>query len=286
MSSVAVELPGLWLPPKREVITSRSPWWRLPSRLKTASRAEVLATIGTPAQVAVGSSTSNNATVTTAASGGAVAAGSLIILLATARVASTITCTFSASGGGLSYTTELNGNASASNGVAAIGYALNPSGLSSGLTWTATFSASATRKRLTVYSVSGLAASSPADSTIHTGTNNPKGAGSGAVSIGGDATCAQADTIFFALVKHNTTAGTDSGTPGTGWTELDDIVIGSSTFMQHYSAYRIVSSAENPSWAPTLTVTSTNWNAGIAAFKMAAAGGVTAIGPPVGASVV
>lgn len=228
--------------------------------------------IGTPALVATATSTANSATVTTAASGSAVAAGSLLILLAEARVASTITTTFSASGGGLSYTTCFDASsASASNGTAAIGFALNPSGLSSGLTWTATFSASATRKNLSVYSVSGLATASPEDTGLHTVTNNPKGSNSGNAAVTADAATVQNDEILFFCCKHSAATSGVTGTPSGGWTELEDLIVGASTFMQAYTAYRIISASETPSITATFTDTTTNWLGGIAGFKGAAA---------------
>lgn len=194
------------------------------------------------------------------------------MLMAEARVASTITTTFSASGGGLSYTTCWDSSsASASNGTSAVGFALNPSGLSSGLTWTATFSASATRKNLSVYSVSGLASSTPEDTGLHTGTNNPKGGGSGNAVVTADAATTQADEILFFCCKHSAATSGVTGTPSAGWTELEDLIVGASTFMQAYTAYRIISASETPSMTATFTDTTTNWLAGIAGFKGAAA---------------
>lgn len=275
--STAVALPDIWVPPKRQLLTSRSPWWRLPASWRTASRADVAAAIGTPALVAdsagQASETQNNATCTTGNSGGAVAAGDLLVILATARVSSTLTISsVSGSSGGLTYTTEIDcSSASANNGGAAIIYAQNPSGIASGTNWTVTWSASATRKAVSVYSVSGLATSNVADSplwnAVTPGTNPATGTGNDTTTA--DAASAQANEIFFHVVKQSNSVSGVTGSSSAGWTELQDRIVGGSTFMHHYAAYRIVSASETPAITVTFTTTGTNWIGGIAGFKMA-----------------
>jgi hypothetical protein len=280
----------LWTPPKPRLWTpGASPWWRIPASWRTATRAEVAAAIGTPALVADStgnaSETTSSTTCTTGNSAGAIAAGDLVVILATARVAATLTvASVTASAGGLTYTTEIDcGPVSASNGGAAVIYALNPSGVASGTNWTVTWSASATRKAVSVYSVRGLATTSPADSPLWnavTPGTNPASSTSNEI-VTADAASAQADEIFFNVCKQSNSVSGVTGSPSAGWTELQDRVVGASTFMHHYAAYRIVSAVETPTITVTFTTTGTNWIGGIAGFKMAAA---TAKGIPVNRS--
>lgn len=263
MTSLAIETPRLWTPPKRELLTSRSPWWRLPRSLRWATDAELDAAIGTPTARGSGTSTTNNATVTATLTTGS---PRLVVAIAYSRSANTETCTFS--GGSLTWTTALSAGIAANGGVH-IGYAQDTPGTASG-TITATLNLSSTRKALSLWEVTGLATTSPDDVPVH-GTGS---ASTGNASATGAAATAQADEIIFFACKHNAATGTVTGTPSAGYTELDDFIVGTSTFLQAYASFKIASAVETPTPSVTYTDTTTNWQAVVVSFKGAAAAGL------------
>ena len=232
---------------------------------------DCLIAIGTPTALfsTPGSSTTNNTTCTLTTNASA-PSGSLIVAIATGRVASALTATFS--DGTLTWNT-FDANNAAATGGASIGYALAPSGLASGATITVTWSASATRKGLTAYYVTGLDTSTPHDTT--SGVDKANSGATGNASATSTANTAQNDEIIFFFAKHNAATGSVTGSPSTGYTELDDFIVGASTFLQQYASYKIASAQETPSPSVTYTDTTTNWQAGVIAFKMAAASNVT-----------
>ena len=227
--------------------------------------------IGTPTALfsTPGSSTTNNTTCTLVTNASA-PSGSLVVAIATVRVASAATATFS--DGSLTWT-DFDANNGAATGGVSIGWALAPSGLASGTTITVTWGGNATRKGLTAYYVTGLDTSTPNDGAVSTANSGTSG---NASVTGGTST--QNDEIFFFASKHNAAAGTVTGTPSAGYTELDDFIVGASTFLQQYSSYKIASATEAPAPSVTFSDTTTNWQAGVVGFKMAAAvGGATLI---------
>lgn len=225
--------------------------------------------IGTPTALfaSPGTSTTNNTTCTLVTNASA-PAGSLIVAIATVRVASAATATFS--DGSLTWS-DFDANNGAATGGVSIGWALAPSGLASSTTLTVTWGGSATRKGLTAYYVTGLDTSTPNDSAVNTANSGTSG---NASVTGGTST--QADEIFFFASKHNAATSGVTGTPSAGYTELDDFIVGASTFLQQYASYKIASATEAPAPSVTYSDTTTNWQAGVVGFKMAAAvGGVT-----------
>lgn len=221
--------------------------------------------IGTPTLLDTGESTTNNTTCATAGSAGTAPAGCLIVTFNFSRVATAITETFSDSAS-LTWT-NLDFQVGGAGGCS-ISYAQAPSGVSAGWVGTTTWSATSTRKYTTAYYVTGLASSSVEDVPFRpTGVSGATGNS----TITAAAASAQADEIWFTIIRHNAATGSVTNTPDTGWTELDDHITGTSTFLQSCSEYRIVSATGTPTVVSNFTDTTTNWAQGLVGFKMAAA---------------
>lgn len=223
--------------------------------------------IGTPTLLGSGTSTTNNATCATTASAGAGTAGSLIVVLSYSRTTAQLTATVSDSS---SLTWTNRDFATTAQGGCTLSYAEDPSGVAAGWVATTTWSASSTRKGTTAYVVTGL---NQTLANVEDMPFRPAGASgtTGNSSITAAAASAQNDEIFFNIVRHNAATGTVTGTPNSGWNELDDFIVGTTTFVQCYSQYRIASVTETPTVVATFTDTTTNWHAGLVAFKAAAA---------------
>lgn len=221
--------------------------------------------IGTPTALASGSSTTNNTTCATSGSAGTAPAGCLIVAFSFHRNASALTATF-ADTASLSWTNLDFQNGGA--GGCTLHYAQAPAGVSAGWVGTTTWSASGTRKFTTVYYVTGLASSSVEDVPFR-----PAGTvgSTGNASITAAAAAAQADEIFFTLIRHNAATGTVTNTQASGWTQIVDTITGASTFLESTVEYRIISASETPTVASNFSDTTTNWAQGLVAFKMAAA---------------
>lgn len=132
------------------------------------------ANAGTAANGAAGTSLGVSTTATVAASGFIVA--SVMWWHATATLSSV-------SGGGLSWNIAIQGKHSSQNPAAAIAYAQAPSGLASGTTLTANYSASVNDRQIGITSFTGVATSSPVDTTAGPVSNNTTGWTTGNVTI-------------------------------------------------------------------------------------------------------
>lgn len=221
--------------------------------------------IGTPTLLDTGESTTNNATCATAGSAGSAPSGCLIVCFNYCRVASALTETFSDSAS-LTWTNrdfQIGGA-----GGCSISYAQAPSGVSAGWVGTTTWSASSTRKYTTAYYVTGLDQSGSVEDTPFRPTGVSGATGNSTITAA--AASAQADEIFFTIIRHNAANGTVTNTPASGWTQLDDHITGASTFLESVSEYRIPGAIETPTVASNFSDTTTNWAQGLVAFKMAA----------------
>lgn len=197
------------------------------------------------------SSSGNNVSGTVAST-----AGNLLAACASSFGASA----FSASGGG-TWTADIT--RTASNADAAIITAPNCTGGSQTVTVTAT--GSTIGVACSVHEYSGMATSSPLDTTAPVGTS-----GSGTAITGSSETNVQAAALFVAMLS--TDAATSFTGTGTGWTysyisgteQMQDT--DAANHEPFSSGYKIVASAAAQNSAWTISP-STNWTSLIACYK-------------------
>lgn len=131
---------------------------------------------------------------------------------------------------------------------------------------TVTLNLASTRKATGAFAVPGLADQVVDVSSTNSGTTgNPDTGTSGASSL--------ADAIAIGVFQHNASAGTDTGTPGTGYTELSDFIVGASSWCQGYVEYQILTATGTQDATFTPTATTTNWTALLGVWDGVSGGG-------------
>lgn len=233
-------------------------------------------------QASGGTSTTNNATVSVVTNG-AVAAGNHIIGLATSRLTSTPTLSaVAATGATFQVDATLGGPSTESFGIFS---AYLPSGLGSGVTVTATFTSSATRKTIALFEFSGIATSAWAyggDTSNAASSSNPQTVASltgltiGDMVVGGMQMNASANAVHLS-------AGSGFTVPANG----GRTIVGSSNWDEAALEYllSLTSTTLTVSFANTDTG---NYSGGAVAYKAAVSsitdsGTVAAQASPAGA---
>lgn len=214
--------------------------------------------IGTPTNHGVNNPAGSGATVTKQPTGTIAVGEHIIVAVGTSTGGLTATA---ADTQGNTYQTDVT----AAGGGARVVYIISAkvtTQLTTADTVTVTYSASASGRIMSLFSVTGLASSSWFDQ----GTSAN---GSSASPNSGNVTTTQADELLIGMVRNN--AGGGAITWGGGFTGLNTTQDGGASQWQA-SGYRIVSATDT--YAASGTIISAGWNAAIATYK-GAAGGTT-----------
>lgn len=179
----------------------------------------------------------------------------------------TTTTLSSVSGGGLTWAIAVQGKHSSANPAAAIAYAQAPSGLASGTTITATFSGSSNGRQIGLISFTGVATSSPVDTTAAVAS-----ASNVSAWATGSATLAAGSVLVGAshMDPNGTSTITSPSIEALDWTD------GANTGMT--AGYRIEAAGGSVTVAGDWSVGGGSATATVgAAFKVDAGGGATEI---------
>lgn len=209
--------------------------------------------IGTPVQLGTGSGNGGSHVITTVAN---CPAGNLIVISTCLSLTSSIASIVDSAGNTYTILDSVTGNPGLF-----VSYCANCLNLPSGGTITLTTSSGGTAQRSTAMCVSGIATSSPVDTSNHTATGS---AATSATSVS-TGTLAQASEL---VVGVSTFVTAISGyTPGGSFTAIGGV----STSSGVQNAYQIVSAATAVAYAPSWT-TASNYRTDIVSFKDAAGG--------------
>lgn len=218
-------------------------------------------------QAAGGTSTTSSATVAVTTNG-AVAAGNHIIGLATSRLSAIVTLSSVTATGATFQVDATIGAPTGGTGGMGIFSAYCPSGLASGVSVTATFSAASTRKTIALFEFSGIATASWAYGAL---TNNATAA-TNPTTVANLTGLTVGDLAVGGMQLNNAT-GTAQLTAGTGFAipaSGGDTIAGTSSWDEGAFEY-LLSVPGTTQSVQYVTTATANWSGGGVAYHAAAA---------------
>lgn len=215
--------------------------------------------IGSPIEIITAPVTDTSTTSTIATTSTVTVPNNALIMAIVANRGSSTTNLSTFSDGTANVYTVVKSVPTTSRGIGiATCYATN--GLASGATLTATLGASASRKAMDIFYWTGMqSAVVDVSATAEGSTGTPDSSASG--------TTGQNIELVIGAFSHNPNATSDTASPGSGYTQLSYVVIGTTTIGSLYAEYKITSSTGTQDATFTPSNTTTGWSALVATYK-------------------